>query len=110
MGELTIDNLTESNFLAPDVVLDCTNVASTIESVQQMMMTVRLNAQGQADYEAWLQRANAIKDECTGIPTPTPTPAPTTPIVEKTTTLQPLLLIVGLTVVALIVNKIFKDK
>lgn len=104
MGELTIDNLTESNFLAPDVVLDCTNVASTIESVQQMMMTVRLNAEGQADYEAWLQRATAIKDGCTA------TPAPVTPVVEKTTTLQPLLIIVGLTVAALIVNKLLKGK
>jgi len=105
MGELTIDNLTESNFLAPDVVLDCTNVASTIESVKQMMMTVRLNAEGQADYEAWLQRATAIKDGCTATPTP-----PVTPVVEKTTTLQPLLIIVGLTVAALIVNKLIKGK
>ena len=99
---MTLDNLLESNFMAPDVVLDCTNVQTQIQSMQERMMTVRLNEQGQRDYDAWLQRANQIKADCDKPKTDV------TPVVKKNTSLQPILTLLGVSVAVVVIYKLLK--
>lgn len=97
---MTLDNLMDSNFMAPDVVLDCTNVEAQIQSMQQQMMTVRLNEEGQRDYDAWLQRANQVKADCNK--------APITPVVKQTTSLQPILTLLGVSLAVVVIYKLLK--
>lgn len=98
---MTLENLLDSNFMAPDVVLDCTNVQAQIQSMQEMMMTVRLNEAGQRDYDAWLQRANQIKADCEK-------PKDVTPVVKKNTSLQPILTLLGVSVAVVVIYKLLK--
>lgn len=104
---MSLDDLTGSSFIAPDVVLDCTNVDSQISEMQERMMTIKLNEQGQRDYDAWLQNAKRIQAECKGTSAPTDTPVP---VVKKTTSLQPVLVLMGLVVGGVIVYHLLKSK
>jgi|688.fasta_scaffold1114967_1 hypothetical protein len=110
--EMSLDDLTGSSFIAPDVVIDCTNVDSQISEMQERMMTIKLNEQGQRDYDAWLQNAKRIQAECKGTTAPTDT-APTdtpVPVVKKTTSLQPVLILLGLVVGGVLVYHLLKSK
>lgn len=99
---MTLDNLLDSNFIAPDVVLDCTNVQAQIQSMQDMMMTVRLNEEGQRDYDAWLQRANQIKADCEK------PKGDVTPVVKQNTSLQPILTLLGVSLAVVVIYKLLK--
>jgi hypothetical protein len=105
--EMSLDDLTGSNFIAPDVVLDCTNVDSQISEMQERMMTIKLNAEGQRDYDAWLENAKRIQAECKGVTAPTEPPVP---LVKKSTTLQPVLILLGLVVGGVIIYNLLKSK
>ena len=100
---MELRNLTGSSFIAPDVVLDCTNVDSQISSMQENMMTIKLDEQGQKDYEAWLENAKRIQAECKAS-----TSEPPVPLVKKPTTLQPVLVLLGLVVVGVVAYKLIK--
>ena len=107
--EMTLDDLTGgSSFIAPDVILECSNVDEEIRSMQERMMTIKLNEQGQKDYDAWLENAKKIQAQCQGT---TDTPAePPVPLVKKPTTLQPVLILLGLVVGGVIVYNLLKSK
>lgn len=108
----TDDTNVGSSFIAPDVVIDCTNVDSQINEMQQRMMTIKLDEQGQKDYDTWLQNAKRIQAECQGVSiTPEPKPTePSVPLVKKPTTLQPVLILLGLVVGGVIVYNLLKSK
>jgi hypothetical protein len=110
--EMTLDELTSvSSFIAPDVILECSNVDEQIRSMQERMMTIKLNEQGQADYDAWLENAKRIQAQCQGTSLPTDTPAePPVPLVKKPTTLQPVLILLGLVVGGVIIYNLLKSK
>lgn len=91
-------------FIAPDVVLDCTNVDSQIKSVQERMMTIKLNEQGQKDYDTWMANANKVKADCEK------PEEPPTPLEKKPTTLQPVLILLGLIVGGVVIYKLLKYK